>query len=213
LLFPGQGRRGIGGILWVRNHLLRAREVWEPCLIAEESQYRAWMIAAQAGDGVAYRTLLTALGGHLRTYYTRRIGPTTAEDLVQETLIAMHTRRATYDTAQPFTAWVYGIARYKLIDEYRRSKRRASVPLDEAPELFARDDAEAASAKRDVDKLLATLPPARAELVRSAKIEGLSTAEVAARMGMSETAVKVGIHRAIKTLHGNLAQGGDDENG
>ena len=63
---------------------------------------------------------------------------------MQETLIAIHARRATYDPALPFTAWVYGIARYKLIDEYRREKRRATVPLDEAGDLFAHDEAEAA---------------------------------------------------------------------
>ncbi len=180
-------------------------------MIAEETQYRAWMIAALAGDGAAYRMLLAALGSHLRAYYGRRVGPADAEDLVQETLIAMHTRRATYDTSQPFTAWVYGIARYKLIDEYRRSKRRAAVPLDDAPELFARDEAEAAGAKRDVNKLLATLPKARADLVRKAKLEGFSTQEVAAQTGMSESAVKVGVHRALKTLRNNLEEG-DDEN-
>jgi RNA polymerase sigma-70 factor (ECF subfamily) len=123
----------------------------------------------------------------------------------------MHTRRATYDTAQPFTAWVYGIARYKLVDEYRRTKRRASVPLDEAPELFARDEAEAASARRDVEKLLSALPRARADLIRSAKLEGLSTEELAARTGMSESAVKVNVHRALKTLRGNV-EGDADEN-
>ncbi len=178
-------------------------------MIAEEGRYRAWMIAALAGDGGAYQALLSALARHLRAYYVRRVGPTDAEDLVQETLIAIHTRRATYDTSQPFTAWVYGIARYKLIDEFRRAKKRASVSLDDAPELFAHDEAEAASAKRDVEKLLGRLPAARAALVRAAKIEGLSTRELSARTGLSESAVKVGVHRALKSLGGELGE--DDE--
>jgi RNA polymerase sigma-70 factor (ECF subfamily) len=179
-------------------------------LIAEEGQYRAWMIAAQAGDGAAYHRLLTALGGHLRAYYMRRVGAADAEDLVQETLIAMHTRRATYDASQPFTAWVYGIARYKLIDEYRRSRRRASVPLDEAPELFARDEVESAGAKRDVEKLLATLPRARADLVRASKLEGVSTEELSAKTGLSESAVKVNVHRALKSMQRKIEGGGDE---
>jgi RNA polymerase sigma-70 factor (ECF subfamily) len=179
-------------------------------LIAEEGQYRAWMIAAQAGDSATYQRLLSALGGHLRAYYMRRVGAADAEDLVQETLIAMHTRRATYDITQPFTAWVYSIARYKLIDQYRRSKRRASVPLDEAPELFARDEIESAGAKRDVEKLLATLPKARADLVRGSKLEGLSTAELSAKTGMSESAVKVNVHRALKSMRDTLDGGGDE---
>jgi RNA polymerase sigma-70 factor (ECF subfamily) len=169
-------------------------------LIAAEAQYRDWMLAGLMGDAAAYRRLLAALTGHLRAYFTRRVGPGAAEDLVQETLIAMHTRRATYDPSQPFTAWVYGIARYKLIDEYRREKRRAAVPLDEAPDLFARDEAEAATARRDVEKLLAKLPEAKRKLVTATRIDGRSVAEAAGAAGLSETAAKVTVHRAIKSL-------------
>jgi RNA polymerase sigma-70 factor, ECF subfamily len=169
-------------------------------LIAAEPQYRDWMIAGLAGDAVAYRKLLAALTTHLRAYYVRRVGPATAEDLVQETLIGIHSRRATYDPAQPFTAWVYGIARYKLIDEFRRVKRRATVPLDEAPDLFAHDEAEASAARRDVQKLLNRLPETKRRLVQEIKLDGMSVSDVAARTGMSETAVKVSVHRAIKAL-------------
>jgi RNA polymerase sigma-70 factor (ECF subfamily) len=123
-----------------------------------------------------------------------------AEDLVQETLIAIHTRRATYDTALPFTAWLHAIARYKLIDHFRRAGVRRTLPLEDAETVVAGEETESAGARRDVEKLLATLPPARRELVRQVKIEGLSTAEAAQRTGMSESAVKVGIHRALKAL-------------
>ena len=176
-------------------------------MIAAEQEYRDWMIAGQAGDAGAYRQLLAALTKHLRAYYVRRVGPATAEDLVQETLIGIHSRRATYDPAQPFTAWVYSIARYKLIDEFRRVKRRASIPLDEAPELFANDEAEASMARRDVQKLLDRLPEAKRRLVQDIKLDGMSVAEVAARTGMSETAVKVRLHRAIKSLAEDLGEG------
>jgi len=169
-------------------------------LIAQEAQYRTWMLAALAGDQAAYRMLLQALTRHLRTYYARRLDNGAAEDAVQETLIAIHSRRATYDPGQPFTAWVYGIARYKLIDEYRHQKRRAAVPLDEAPDLFAHDETQEQMARRDVDKLLARLPPAKQALVRDIKLDGTSVADVAARTGMSESAVKVSVHRAIKSL-------------
>jgi len=179
-------------------------------LIAQEAQYRDWMLAALMGDAGAYRMLLSGLTRHLRSYYARRLDAGAAEDAVQETLIAIHTRRATYDPALPFTAWVYGIARYKLIDEYRRNKRRATVPLDEAGELFGHDDAQEAIAKRDVSKLLAKLPPAKRELVKDIKLDGVSVAEVAARTGMSESAVKVTVHRAIKSLGEDINPGGGD---
>ena len=179
-------------------------------MIAQEAQYRDWMLAALMGDAGAYRMLLSGLTRHLRSYYARRLDAGAAEDAVQETLIAIHTRRATYDPALPFTAWVYGIARYKLIDEYRRNKRRATVPLDEAGELFGHDDAQEAIAKRDVGKLLAKLPPAKRELVKDIKLDGVSVAEVAARTGMSESAVKVTVHRAIKSLGEDVNPGGGD---
>lgn len=168
---------------------------------AAEARLKALMLSALAGDAAAYRALLTALSPHLRAYYARRLGRSAdAEDLVQETLIAIHARRATYDTAQPFTAWLHAIARYKLIDHYRRAKVRRTLPLEEADAVFAEEEAEASDAARDVEKLLAALPESRRRLVRHVKIEGLSTAETAARTGMSESAVKVGVHRALKAL-------------
>ncbi len=171
-------------------------------MIAQEAQYREWMLAAQAGDAGKYRMLLTALTGHLRSYFRRRLSDHgAAEDAVQETLIAIHTHRATYDPGLPFTAWVHGIARYKLIDEYRRVKRRATVPLDEASDLFSRDETEAAAARRDVSKLLARLPKPKRRLVEQIKLDGSSVAEVAAEHGMSESAVKVNVHRAIRSLN------------
>jgi len=183
-------------------------------LIAAEAQYRDWMLAALGGDRAAYSRLLAQLSGHLRAYFARRVG-TDAEDLVQETLIAIHTKRATYDPALPFTAWVHGIARYKLIDQWRRDKRRKTVTLDEAPDLFAHDAAEAAAAKRDVEKLLAKLPPRKRELVRAIKLDGRSIAEEAKAAGLSETLVKVTVHRAVKALGQELGQemGGRRENG
>jgi RNA polymerase sigma-70 factor (ECF subfamily) len=169
-------------------------------VIAHEAQYRAWMLQALAGDGGAYRHLLAALTRHLRAYFARRLDGASAEDAVQETLIAIHTRRATYDAAQPFTAWVHGIARYKLVDSYRRNKRQASVPLDDVPELFAAEDGQEQSAARDVRKLLDRLPEAKRALLTAVKLDGESIADIAQRTGQSESAVKVGVHRALKTL-------------
>lgn len=173
-------------------------------MIAHEAQYREWMLAALMGDGAAYRMLLAGLTRHLRGYYARRLDSGAAEDAVQETLIAIHNKRATYDPALPFTAWVYGIARYKLIDEYRRHKRRATVPLDEAADLFGHDEAEEALARRDVTKLLAKLPEAKRKLVQDIKLDGVTVAEASARTGLSESAVKVAVHRAVKSLGDEL---------
>jgi RNA polymerase sigma-70 factor (ECF subfamily) len=178
-------------------------------LSAAEAQLKMLMLAANAGDKVAYRGLLEALGEQLRRYYRRRLPPADAnvEDLVQETLIAIHSKRTTYDTALPFTPWLYAIARYKLLDHLRRSRSRPTVPLDDAGDLFAGDESEATGARLDLEKLLAALPASSQEIIRKVKLDGHSTAEVAASTGKSEIAVRVGLHRGLKALSEKLRGG------
>jgi RNA polymerase sigma-70 factor (ECF subfamily) len=168
------------------------------------------MVRGLDGDAAAHRRLLSLLSALLRAFFRRRLGGdgADAEDLVQDTLIAIHTRRVTYDRAQPLEAWVYAVARYKLIDHFRRAKVRATVPLEAAGAVFAESDVEAGTAKVDLDRLLSALPARQQALVRSVKLEGLSVAEAAARAGMSPSAVKVSVHRGIKALTRNL-RGGD----
>jgi RNA polymerase sigma-70 factor, ECF subfamily len=178
-------------------------------LIASEDELKALMVRSLAGERAAYAELLRRLNSHLRAYFVRRLGRAAdAEDLLQETLIAMHARRSTYDPTRPFTAWVHAIARYKLIDHYRRTKRRAEDPLDDPADLFASEDSNAAEAHLDVERLLGGLPLKTQKLIRDVKLEGLSTAEAAARHGISESAVKVGVHRGLKTLAGRIGEDG-----
>ncbi len=179
-----------------------------------ETRLKVLMLAALAGDAASYRVLLADTGAHLRSYYARRLGREAAdiEDLVQETLIAMHTRRATYDTAQLLTPWIYAIARYKLIDHLRRRDRHRTVPLDDVDALFAPSETEDAIARRDVDRLLKKLPERTQRLVRGVKVEGLSSQEAASRSGMSEFAVKVAVHRAMRSLSAMLRKANGDEN-
>ncbi|HEX4294680.1 MAG TPA: sigma-70 family RNA polymerase sigma factor [Rhizomicrobium sp.] len=165
-----------------------------------EPRLKALMVAALDGDASAYRALLSALVPHLRAYFARRLSHAEAEDLVQETLIAIHTKRATYDRTLPFTAWLHAVARYKLIDHFRRARLRRTLPLEEADSVLAEENGESVTARRDVEKLLAALPENKRRLVRQVKIEGLSTAEAAEASAMSQSAVKVGVHRALKTL-------------
>jgi RNA polymerase sigma-70 factor (ECF subfamily) len=182
-----------------------------------EPRLRGLMLAGLAGEAGPYRRLLDELSGLLRAYYARRCPPgLDAEDLVQETLIAVHTRRATYDAGQPFTAWAYAIARYKLIDALRRSRAHLRAPVEEADALFTPasppGSAEAAMAARDLERVMADLPARTRDLIRETRIAGLSTREAAEKHGMSETAAKVAIHRGLKALGGKYArtEGGSD---
>jgi RNA polymerase sigma-70 factor, ECF subfamily len=168
------------------------------------------MVAGLDGDGGAYGQLLAALGGYLRAHFRRRLsaGSADVEDLVQETLIAIHVKRAVYDRTQPFTPWAYAIARYKLLDHYRRVGARQHVPLDDVGELFAAENPEEGAVRRDIDKLLSRLPARQQRLMRDVKLAGFSMEEAAERSGMSVSAAKVSVHRGMKRLESEV---GDED--
>ncbi|WP_117192364.1 sigma-70 family RNA polymerase sigma factor [Rhizobium terrae] len=175
-----------------------------------EEALKALMLLSLDGDEAAYRRLLTALRVLLVGYYSRRMGAATKadmEDLVQETLLALHSRRSTYDRDRLFTAWFFSIARYKLIDHHRgRGRRRlAETELDEKIESGFSE--EALTARLDVERLLDGLSPKQQDLIRQVKLEGQSIADTASLTGQSESAVKVSIHRALKAL-GERLRGG-----
>ena len=156
------------------------------------------------GDAVAYRVFLQKLSGHLRAFLRKRLfgWPDEVEDLLQECLLALHNQRHTYLPGQPLTAWVHAIARYKLIDLLRAKSIRESLhePLDDDLAVFAESATDASDAKRDLNGLLSTLPERQRVPIVHVKIEGLSVLETAQLTGMTESAVKVGIHRGLKAL-------------
>lgn len=175
-----------------------------------EGRLRSLMLASLEGDGVAYRALLSDLGRHLRPYFARRLSAahaSHAEDLVQETLLAVHSRRMTYDRTRPFTAWLHAIAHHKFVDHVRRHAIRPTVQLEDDAPVFASDDSANAADRRDVEAVLGTVPDRTADLIRQTRIEGASIAEAAARHGISETAAKVSIHRGLKSLMNRFAGG------
>jgi RNA polymerase sigma-70 factor, ECF subfamily len=171
-------------------------------LAETETRLKGLMLRGLAGDGAAHAALLGALAGRLRAYFIRRLGPASgdAEDLVQETLLAIHLKRDTYDVRAPLTPWAYAIARYKLIDHFRRVGVRRAVPLEDAGVLIAAEDTEEGAVRRDLGKLLATLPERQRQLIQDVKLTGYSIEEAAQRAGMSTTAAKVSIHRSMKKL-------------
>lgn len=168
-----------------------------------EGELRSLLLRGLGGDAAAYRDFLGRLAGHLRAFLRRRLTrlPDDVEDLVQETLLAVHNQRHTYDADQPLTAWLHAIAKYKLIDLLRRRARDAVLePLADDAELLAAADHDAAEARRDLARLLDLLPDRQRLPIVCMKLQGLSVAETARLTGMSEAAVKVGVHRGLKTL-------------
>lgn len=174
-----------------------------------EDQLGPLWAAARAGDEAAYRAALVLMAGRLRAYYQRRLGSRQeeAEDLVQETLLAIHLKRETHDPALPVSNWLYAIARYRLTDHWRRQGRRPVDELNEA-QHEAPDGAEgavAAMARHDLGRLMAGLPLAQREAINLVKVQGFSTEEAAARMGISVTALKVRVHRGLQRLMDRVA--------
>jgi RNA polymerase sigma-70 factor (ECF subfamily) len=159
---------------------------------------------AQAGDEAAYREALQAMAARLRGYFARRLQsmPDEVEDLVQETLLALHLRRGTHDAALPVTNWVYAIARHKLVDLWRRRQRREALhePLDERVEDLLVATNQEFLARRDLRALLQQLPQGQRSAIALLKIEGLSAAEASHRSGVSISALKVRVHRGLKRL-------------
>jgi RNA polymerase sigma-70 factor (ECF subfamily) len=174
----------------------------------DEAALHALMVRGLAGDSAAYSALLKRLAESLRAYYRRRLFQRQheAEDLVQDVLTAIHVKRATFDPSQRLTGWVYAIAQYKLIDYLRRARRRGvAVPIEDEAELFFESGDAAASA--DVETLLAHLPEKQRDAIRLVKLEELSVREAAEKAGISESDVKVSVHRGLKKLSKIVREG------
>ena len=181
-------------------------------MTTREIELKALMLASLDGDAVSHRVLLEKLSRRLRAYYKGKLtrigrGAAEAEDLVQETVLAIHLKRHTYDPAEPLTPWVHAIARYKLIDFLRRTRASlADVPIEEADTIMAHDDNVDAESTYDLKRLIKRLPEKMRCSIEAVKLDGQSIAEAADRCGISESGVKVNIHRGLKTLAALVAR-------
>ena len=177
--------------------------------MADETELRTLLLRGLAGDEAAHRAFLTAAAALLRGYFRNRLrgAPEDAEDLVQETLVALHTRRDSYDPAYPLTAWMYAIARYRLIDHLRRVKRRGPhASIDDFDPGADDPQIDASDARRDVTALLAKLPAKQQQAIKLVKLEEKSVREAADQTGFSESDIKISIHRGMKTLMRLMAE-------
>ncbi len=163
------------------------------------------MRAANRGDAIGYRCLLIELAPTLRAFARGgflRHGLSTedVEDVVQETLLAVHLKRHTWDEGKPLLPWVRAIAHNKLVDNLRRRGRGRHVPIDDFSEFLAADEQPAASNGVDAENVLGNLKGRQRDIVLAISMEGQSARQVAERLGMTEGAVRVVLHRALKSL-------------
>ena len=163
-----------------------------------DSGWSGLMVAAQAGNAAVYHRLLTEIAPWLRRYFGRRLPPGMVDDAVQDTLLAIHLKRHTYDPARPFEPWLAAIARYKWIDRLRAMKAAPTGML--TGDIAVADHEEAVSSARSIEVLLAELKPAQSEVIRLVRLQGLTIEEASVRTGQSASLVKVNIHRGLGRL-------------
>lgn len=171
---------------------------------SDEQRWSALMRSAQAGHESDYRELLTELTQVVRRYLSSRFGRTEfVDDCVQECLMAIHEARHSYDAGRAFRPWFFAIVRYKAIDALRGQRRRHDLKAQQDHEQQSVTEAvetNTLEAQMVSGYLLKALSPEYRDAIILTKLRGYSVTEAAARLHISESALKVRIHRGIRRL-------------
>lgn len=158
--------------------------------------------SAQAGDQNAYTEFLLSATTLLRKYLSRKVfQQDLVEDVLQETLLAIHKARHTFIEGKKIGPWMYTIANYKAIDCIRSvsSRKLDYFSYDEFDEL-AQENEEQEFSSADLQEALEALPEQQCKIIQLLKIDGFSVKEVAQRLNLSEANVKVIAHRGYSSL-------------
>lgn len=174
-------------------------------LPGRDEQWAAWMRAGIAGDTDAYRRFLQATTPYLRSIAIKRCAQmgaqrADAEDVLQDVLLAIHLKRGTWDPSRPIGPWLAAIVRNKVIDSFRRRGRRIDVPIDDVIDILQAEEVPEAPDVQSIERLLAQLRPGQRDVVVAISLEGASVRQAAERLNLSEGAVRVALHRALKSL-------------
>lgn len=174
---------------------------------SREAELADLLRAALAGDEKAYAAFLNAAASAIRPAVRRRAGQgaVDVEDVVQETLLAIHLKRHTWRSDAPVLPWLHAIARYKLIDAFRRKGRRIEVDIADFAETLPAASEETVS-ERDLGRVLDVLPSGQRNVVESISIDGKSIGETAVSLNMNEGAVRVALHRGLKAIAKRFGQ-------
>ena len=166
-----------------------------------DDQLAQLLRAAIAGDENAYERFLRQVAYCVRGFVRKKIvkGGPDPEDVVQETLLAVHFKRHTWREDGPVMPWIYAIARHKLIDAFRRRGHQIEVEIGEVADSYTEAEPDTVN-EREISRALETLTPGQRAVVSAVSVKGHSIAETARTLGMSETAVRFALHRGLKTI-------------
>lgn len=161
------------------------------------------MAVGIAGDARSYALFLHAVTPVLRGIVRAKgggLGEAACEDVLQEVLLAIHLKRHTWDMAAPVRPWLYAIARYKVIDAMRLRGRKIELPIADFAEVLEAQVGPDPTEAADMAKMIGMLDGRSALIVRKIGLEGQSVAATGAALKMSDGAVRVALHRALKAL-------------
>jgi RNA polymerase sigma-70 factor (ECF subfamily) len=170
---------------------------------ADEPSLEGLLRAANRGDQRAYAAFLTAITPVVRgiaRYRGPGLGADVCEDVVQETLLAIHQKRHTWREDLPVRPWLYAIVRFKVVDAFRARGRRVHVQIDDFAEVIPAEPDVDPTQRSDAERVIDQLDTRSARIVRAIGFEGATVADVSAMLDMTETAVRVALHRGLKKL-------------
>ena len=171
-----------------------------------EEKLKELFILSMNGSSVAYESFLTLASAIIKKYLTFMGGKyeaqETIEDLLQEILISIHQKKHTFQLDRPVLPWIYAITRYRFIDFYRL-KKRAPKTVELPDDLSAKENAEPFI---NIEEILSMLSTKQRDMIYLVKVEGSSYSEAAATLQISVPSLKVGIHRAIKSIKDRITK-------
>lgn len=171
--------------------------------LQEQETWETLLTRANNGDGAAFARFLRLVTPTLRAVIRRR-GATLPddqhEDILQEVLLAIHLKRGTWRPDLPVRPWLYALARYKVVDAFRRRGAAVHLPIEDFSEALPQDRADEPLSARDADRMLGLIDARSAALVRAVALEGESAEAAGQAVGLSAGAARVALHRALKRL-------------
>jgi RNA polymerase sigma factor (sigma-70 family) len=165
---------------------------------ADDQSIAALMARSQQGDADAHEVVLRFCMQWLTRYFSGKIHADQVQDLVQETLISVHVKRASYDATRPFLPWLAAVARYRWIDRLRKVYRTEISGTEIDPGSIDPEDGIAAAIS--IERMMEMLSQNQKASITLVKLKGYSVAEAAAMTGLSESNVKMNIMRGIRKL-------------
>lgn len=167
--------------------------------------WQDYAIAAQAGDKAAYNQLLREIAPYIRNVIYRSLANADwADDIAQEALLSVHKSLHTYSPDRPFKPWLMAIVNFRRTDYLRKhyaGRDHAKTGLDDYEFVSAHVTNPAhAGEYKDIEQALGSLPEKQKRAVELVRIQGYSVKEAGKELGMSETAIKVTVHRAMHKL-------------